>query len=547
MHESRNDELVEPFIAATGQSVATPCWTRAVIAVGIAITLELLAPVNAGAGTYVMRTCDVPGFSNGRIGPWQNQEGGVASGVSFADECARGAGMNFKLQGARQMAGHSEQVIFLKRPSSGPQSRIALTKAVYYYSARLTSSGGPLTVFLVDGSNPLVPQIGGPGGENLLAEQVLDPSRTDYIAFGLRCDSSGLAQHCFPAHQIPLQVHGIAVTLREDVPPFASPLGGTLLSGGPKAGEQTATYEVSDSQSGLAYVEVLAGDTIVASRDLTSRCPFDDFTVCPLTDKAELTIDTRTLRNGSYPLSLRVKDAADNALLVRSPNRIEILNTNSDGSAGVSTKGSSTSAPERLAVRFAVSSRSKLTVPFGRRVRIRGRLTERPDRGIANARIEVFEKSTRPGARERGAGTVPTSADGTFSYVVARGRPSRAIRLVYRTAAGQIVSRTLRLRVRAASSLRASLRGAMVRFTGRVLSRPLPKFGKRVVLQGKAPGYTWATFAADRTDRTGRFAGRYRLPVRRPGVRLQIRVVVPTERGYPYLSFSGRPVPLRVR
>jgi hypothetical protein len=88
----------------------------------------------------------------------------------------------------------------------------------------------------------------------------------------------------------------------------------------------------------------------------------------------------------------------------------------------------------------------------------------------------------------------------------------------------------------------------LVRFSGRVLSRPLPVRGKTVKLQGKAPGYAWSKpFAALRTDRRGRFAGSYRLHARRPGVKIQIRVVVPTERGYPYLSYHGRPATLRVR
>jgi hypothetical protein len=101
--------------------------------------------------------------------------------------------------------------------------------------------------------------------------------------------------------------------------------------------------------------------------------------------------------------------------------------------------------------------------------------------------------------------------------------------------------------VRAAAILQTSLRGTLVRFGGRVVSGPLPPRGKRVLLQGKAPGYSWATFATVRTNRHGRFTGNYRLPVRRPGVKLQIRVVVPTERGYPYASYTGRPITLRVR
>jgi hypothetical protein len=59
------------------------------------------------------------------------------------------------------------------------------------------------------------------------------------------------------------------------------------------------------------------------------------------------------------------------------------------------------------------------------------------------------------------------------------------------------------------------------------------------MLQGRAPGFAWASFARVRTDRKGRFHGSYRLQARRPGVRLRIRVRVPTESGYPYLTFTG--------
>ncbi|MEA2191752.1 MAG: hypothetical protein QOI73_1873 [Solirubrobacteraceae bacterium] len=548
MFETRDYELNGPPDGAIRHQVsASRLWVMLVVVV--AVSLPPLTPPEAAAGTYVMRSCDVPGYGNGLLGPWQHVEGAIPSNVTFVDECNQGTGMNFTFRGTRHMPGNAEYDLFVKRPSSGPQSKIKLIKVVYTYSARLLSSGSPMSFLYLDGGDPAgkVVQLGPPGGERLVVEQALNPDLTDYIAFGLRCDKNGAAQDCFPLYETPLQMHGIAVTLSEDVPPFASPLGGTLLASGPQAGIRTVTYGASDSQSGLASIDVLAGDTIVARRDLASRCPNDDFTVCPVTDQGELEVDTRTLPNGSYPLSLRVKDAAGNQVLVQSPNPIEIANTSSNASASGSSLGASTTAPERLAVRFAGSARSLLHVPFGRRIRIRGQLTGVAGGGIAGARIEIRERNTQSGARELSAGSAATKSDGTFSFLLARGRPSRSIRLSYRNASGLSVSRTLRLRVQAASSLIAALRGTVVQFRGHVLSKPVPKKGKRVFLQGRAPGYTWATFATARTNRTGRFSGRYRLPVRRPGVKLQIRVVVPMERNYPYASYNGRPIVLRVR
>jgi len=141
-------------------------------------------------------------------------------------------------------------------------------------------------------------------------------------------------------------------------------------------------------------------------------------------------------------------------------------------------------------------------------------------------------------------GSAQTRTDGTFSYELGRTRPSRTVRLAYGPTAS---SRLLTVRVRAASTLKVSLRGTTVHYSGRVVSLPLPAKGKRVTLQGKAPGFAWASFANLRTDWRGRFAGRYHLPVRRPGVKLQIRVKVPTERGYAYLAYTGRPAVVTVR
>jgi hypothetical protein len=98
------------------------------------------------------------------------------------------------------------------------------------------------------------------------------------------------------------------------------------------------------------------------------------------------------------------------------------------------------------------------------------------------------------------------------------------------------------LRVRASASLRVALKGIVVRYRGRVLSKPLPRRGKLVEIQGRAPGAGWKTFATRRADRRGGFAGTYRLRIRRPGVRLQFRVRVPAENGYPFVAHAGRAV-----
>ena len=66
-------------------------------------------------------------------------------------------------------------------------------------------------------------------------------------------------------------------------------------------------------------------------------------------------------------------------------------------------------------------------------------------------------------------------------------------------------------------------------------------------MEGRSPGSAWTPFKNLRTDTKGRFSGTYRLRVRRPGVVLKIRAIVPSESGYGYLSSRSRAVTLRVR
>ena len=285
---------------------------------------------------------------------------------------------------------------------------------------------------------------------------------------------------------------------------------------------------------------MLLDETVVASRDLTPICRYADFAVCPTSDDETLEIDTRAVPNGSYDLALRVRDAAGNEQVVHGERPIDVANESPVESSSV--------VPYALVAKFKGSSRSKLTVPYGRRVSVRGRLTQGSQPVGAGIPLEVMERPDRRGAVEKRTRTVMTKADGSFSIGLATSRPSRVVRLAYRPAGGgQVVSQALKLRVRAASRVRASLRGRVVHFSGRVLSGPIPKRGKRLQMEGRSPGSAWTPFKNLRTDTKGRFSGTYRLRVRRPGVVLKIRAIVPSESGYGYLSSRSRAVTLRVR
>ena len=518
-------------------------WLAAV-ATTAALMHGLIGAHGASAGTYVMRNCDVPGHPYSPLAPWDGSEG--APKTVMVEACAAGGGVGFRFAGAQQLRYGEGPVLTLRRPPTGAQSQIKLVKVSLWYAARLGGTGQPLRLYSLDSYSDNITAIpwmitGAPGAENLSFEQQLSPANTHAYRVFLACgpiSPPAPPDPCIADHPMPLQVRGMEVTLSEDVAPLILRPVGTLLSDGPQSGIRTLTYAAADAQSGVAKVTVLLDDVVVAIDDLTTRCFHSDFTACPASHDETLRVDTRAVPNGSHALTVRVEDAAGNERVVQGDHLIEVANQSS----------SDVTAPYALSARFTGASRSTLTVPYGRRVSVRGRLTRTTGSVAVGTPIEVLERLDRRGARERFARKVITKVDGSFSTGLATNRPSRSVRLAYRpTPDTQVVSPTLKLRVRAASTVRASLRGRIVRFSGRVLSRPVPRAGKRVVMEGRSPGSAWTAFRALRTDREGRFSGTYRLRVRRPGIRLKVRAIVPREKGYGYLGSRSRTVTFRVR
>ena len=541
-----------PVARRLGSVHPSKLWRRATRIVGLAVGMHLTvagAPA-AFAGTYAMWNCNVPGHANSLMHPWQQTDNPAP--VAMVDACATGGGVGFSFASSGELGGGRSVGINIQKPT-GARSQIKFVKLVLWYAARLTSSGQPL-YFRSDDvrtNGAWYPGLSNapPGSENVVAEQQLSPD-TQAVYIGVQCGPGGVVSPtpCVMAQDVPLLIRGIEVTLSEEVPPIVSRPSGTLLAAGVQSGVRTLTYSATDAQSGLSKIDVLLGDTVVASHDLTARCTYSDFTVCPDSQNETLQIDTRGVANGRHRLTVRVRDAAGNEGVVNGESTIDVANGPGPEAALGSGSGTTNSSAYTLRARFRGVARSTLTVPYGRRVTVHGRLTQGSQPVATGSPIELFERRELRGAREVSRGRIMTKADGSFSAVLSTTRPSRTVRLAYRPTNGsQVVSRVLKLRVRAASRVRASLRGLIVRFSGRVLSRPVPRVGKRIVMEGRSPGAAWTAFKTLRTDRTGRFSGTYRLRVRRPGVRLRIRAVVPREKGYGYLASRSAAVTFRVR
>jgi hypothetical protein len=304
------------------------------------------------------------------------------------------------------------------------------------------------------------------------------------------------------------------------------------MTNGAQSGIRGLAYAATDAQAGIARVSALIGKTVAGTTDFVSECTHAAIAACPQTRNTTIAVDTRKVPDGIYPVSLVVTDAAGNEQTVQAATAIRV-----DNSAGVVQPSSDALvANALLTATFAANRRSTLIVGYGRRVVVRGRLRG-PDRApIGGARIDVEQ---RPASRSAGGvgGAATTGPDGIFVYTLGKG-PSRVVTLTYPGIPAAV--KQLRLRVKASAALHVALNGIAVRYRGRVLSHPLPRRGKLVEIQGRAPGAGWKTFAKRRTNRRGVFAGTYRLRIHRPGVRLQFRVRVPSEAGYPFIAHAGR-------
>jgi hypothetical protein len=218
--------------------------------------------------------------------------------------------------------------------------------------------------------------------------------------------------------------------------------------------------------------------------------------------------------------------------------------TSSARSASSPLNGDGASPAAKLTAKLA-----RPVLDYGRTTSVTGRLTDEQGRAIRNAIVDVVATPELRGAKAAAAAPVVTNADGEFAAPVAGQGGTRTITFAYRyQREGAIVARAdLRLVVRARVRFGVRLRGVVATYTGRVLAGAMPKGGKLVIVQGRAKGGAWQTFASRRAAKNGTFKGRYRLKVRRPGKRLQFRVRVLGESGWNYRGATSAAVTRTVR
>lgn len=194
----------------------------------------------------------------------------------------------------------------------------------------------------------------------------------------------------------------------------------------------------------------------------------------------------------------------------------------------------------------------ELTVRFGARALLSGRLLRAAGAGLAGRRLTVVSRPPGMPARTRRR-VVVSGPRGGFRLTLPPG-PSRRLVVRFAGAAGLAPARRagLSLRVRGGVRLRlarTSLRtGQLLRIGGRVRPRAtLPARGKLVAIQYfEDEARRWRPVLIAHANRAGRFRARYRFRYVSGTARIRLRAVALPEAGWPFEAGASRPRLVRV-
>jgi Bacterial Ig-like domain len=197
---------------------------------------------------------------------------------------------------------------------------------------------------------------------------------------------------------------------------------------------------------------------------------------------------------------------------------------------------------------------TSVTVPYGARTILSGRLVDADGAGLSGRRVRVVARPSRGALAPTVIQTVRTGEHGGFRLELPAG-PSRRLTVVFRGEERLDRARRapLSLRVRGGLVFHAApvslSTGEAVRLWGRVrtLAAPLPRRGKLVAIQylETATGL-WRPVLVTRSDHSGHFRARYRFRYIAGSARIRLRAVALSEERWPYAPGASRPLAVRV-
>lgn len=543
-----------------------PTAARLLLALAALATLFALAPKSAAAGTYVMRSCNVPGKAPAPAGPWALQP---RVGSTSFDGCARGGGFGIAFPSSTTMR-REERIRFgIAAPETGGKQNVSIEQVRLWMIGRLSGSGSPaflpLEAIASNGSEQRTETWGPPGGESLtrpVLTQIYSAGTRAFHAM-LFC-SGGTPNDCLLDSNRPLEIRGAEVTLKESVLPSTAITGGALTSGARQSGITSVGYRAVDRESGVAKTEILFDNRVVAVRDFSasaSRCPHSNWNACQEEVNEEVAVDTRKVTDGTYTLGARTTDAAGNTAVTRAGS-VTIRNQASPTTPAPSAQGPAVSPPTPLTqapgpptgifVTHVNSTRRLVTsrlIRYGSRATLRGVLRDPAGNPIPNAVVDVILQTERTDSLLRKVTSRTTDATGRFEYKTNPG-PSRLIRIAYgRNSSNSTYAFTHDVKVKTRAGLtlhvsRSQLRnGQSVRFYGTIRGN---KQRKVLEVQVRQHG-RWDTISSVRSDSKGRWSWRYRFKRTYDPSRYKFRARVRTESGFPYATGASRSRSVYVR
>jgi hypothetical protein len=377
---------------------------------------------------------------------------------------------------------------------------------------------------------------------------------------------------------------------------------GELASASVLSGKPSLLFTAEDSGSGVYRATVFVDGNVVGQTQLDGnggRCAdfgtasdglpgFLYLQPCAKTASGDVQLDTTTLSNGLHRISVSVEDAAGNSTTVID-REVDIANaaqgvagsggtatSSGSGTVGAVTAGAPTvgagsavgadagagagaangspaSTPALLEAHWLHGGQPGFTGRWGRSATIVGRLTTVAGAPIAGAMLEAVALASSQGAQAKPIATPHTDADGRFTLRLSSRSSSERIALLYAAHVGDPVpaaSSALELTVPASLALRVTPRvskvGGTISFKGVVHGAPVPAAGKQLVLQARAPGFSWRTFKLLSTDRRGHFHARYRFRLPGPIV-YRFRALSPRQADFPFAAGSSNVVSVRER
>jgi protocatechuate 3,4-dioxygenase beta subunit len=517
---------------------------RVLLLVAITLLTTAAATVIAGAstaraGTYLMQQCQDDPVSRAVSGTWGifgGLHGSDGTAARFFNNC--GAGGAFGLSHVGDMTYNTVGGLDLPVPASRPNITIAhvhinVSTPKEYFN--ICDDGGCQYswLWLVGSGQKVFDQE--MTGWSQTVDADMPPSRD--LNAAIYCSFGNGPQNCYWESDPVISIDQLTLTLQESAPPTAQATGGTLLNGGTMSGTQTLSYSASDGDSGVRDVAVQLGSTTVGSDSYAGSCTNNDWNACPLRqDRAEMSIDTARVADGTYPLKFVVTDAAGNTATVDSGRSVTVNNARANGT-GAGKKSSS------VQLVLGQGQTGALRTRYGRKLVITGRAVDSDGHPIANAPIDVSSQVAQAGQNFADLGETRTDANGAFAFSVPPG-PNRTLRFFYTSpvrAGEQARAQTdVVVQSRATASLKASAHkvagGRRVTFRGQLSGGPFPSAGVPVFFRGKVGKHT-RKFGDTQSDAQGRFHLTYKFgPVgpRKATYPIWVRIGA-DEADYPYL------------